>query len=60
MIYLESSSLPLRSDLPLYIEVGWVHDVLGEFSLWSMYAEVLEGLAAASMDLDIVVEPKKP
>jgi hypothetical protein len=27
----------LGSDLPLYIEVGWVHGCLGKFSLWSTY-----------------------
>jgi hypothetical protein len=60
MIYLESSSLSLRFDLPLYIEVGRVHGGLGEFSLWSMCAGVQEGLAAAWMDLGVVVEPNKP
>jgi hypothetical protein len=29
MIYLGSSSPSLGSDLPLYSEVGWVHDGLG-------------------------------
>lgn len=30
----------LEFDLPLYIEVGWVHGGSGEFSLSSIYAGV--------------------
>jgi hypothetical protein len=47
MIYLGSSSPSLGSDLPLYSEVGWVHDGLGGMSLWSTCAGVQDGLAAA-------------
>lgn len=34
--------------------------VLREFSLWYTYAGVQESLAAAWIDLDVVVEPKTP
>jgi len=57
MICLGSSFPPLLVfDLPLYSEVGWVHGGLGEFSLWSICAGVHESLAAAWMDLGVVVK----
>jgi hypothetical protein len=59
MIYLESSSHSVGCDLPLYIEVGRIHGGLGQFNLWSTSIGVHEGLATASMDLGVVVEPKK-
>jgi hypothetical protein len=44
---LESPSPSLGSNLPLYIDVGWVHDGLEKFSLWSTGVGIQEDLAAA-------------
>lgn len=48
----------LGSDLPLYNEVGHVHGGLGSSSVRSTYTGVHRGLATASMDHVIVVEPE--
>jgi hypothetical protein len=39
----------LRSDLPLYIEVGWVHGGLGELCLWSTWGQSLGGSCSGAM-----------
>jgi hypothetical protein len=41
LFWSEIHPLPsMRSDLPLYIEVGWIHGGLGELSLWSTCVRV--------------------